>query len=86
MDIMLSNVLEVWALRETLWNQAIRDAVKDIDIWRNTQRTLLIDGLISNITGQAPDPESLARKLDSLNPRIDVWVTTIRSQQPSLKW
>lgn len=76
-DIMLSNALEARAFQDTLRNKAIHKAITDINTWRETQQTLLINGLITDITGQTPNPITLARNLDKLDPRIDAWVTSI---------
>lgn len=75
---MLSNALEARAIRDTLRNEAIREATKDIDTWRETQRAALIDGLVHDVTTDDPDPESLARILGNLDPRIQTWVDTFR--------
>ena len=47
---MLTNALEVRALRETLRNEAIRTAVKDIDTWREQQSAAMITDLTNCIT------------------------------------
>ena len=79
---MLSNALEARALRDSLRNEAIRKAVHDIDSWRETQRTALIDSLVSDIISEDIDTQSLARTLGTLDPRIEEWVNTLR---PKLK-
>ena len=71
---MLSNALEACAIRDTMRNQAIREAVKDIDEWREARCTTLIDSLVHDITNDEPNPETLARILGNLNPRIEAWV------------
>ena len=81
-NIMLSNALEARAVRETLRNEAIRKAVHDIDLWRETQQTALIDSLVSDIVSQETDLDAVARSLGTLDPRIEAWVATIR---PHLK-
>ena len=79
---MLSNTLEARAIRETLRNEAIRKAVHDIDLWRETQQTALIDSLVSDIVNPETNLEAVARSLGELDPRIETWVNTIR---PHLK-
>lgn len=79
---MLSNVLEARAIHDTLRNQAIREATNDIDSWHEAQCTALIDGLVHDITSNEPDPETLARTLGQLDPRIETWVNNFR---PKLK-
>ena len=76
-NIMLTNALETRALRETLRNEAIRKAVKDIDTWRETQTTTLISELVANITCTDPNFKSLAR-IVGLDPRVQQWVDSIR--------
>ena len=77
-DIMLSNALEVRALRETLRNEAIRDAVKRIEEWRETQTEAMITDLVEYMTQPVPDIDSLARNIGNLDPRITTWVDSIR--------
>ena len=77
-SIMLSNALEARAIRDSLRNQAIQDAIHDIDTWREEQRTALIDGLVHDITSDEPDPETLARTLGNLDPCIGTWVDSFR--------
>ena len=74
---MLSNALEARAIRETLRNEAIRKAVHDIDLWRETQQTALIDGLVSDIITPETNLETVARSLSRLDPCIEAWVQTI---------
>ena len=81
-NIMLSNALEARAIRETLRNEAIRKAVHDIDLWRETQQTALVDSLVSDIVNPETDLEAVARSLGKLDPWIEAWVNTIR---PHLK-
>ena len=76
---MLSNALEVRALRETLRNQAIRDAVKNIEEWREEQTKAMITDLVDYMTSPEPDIESLARNVGNLDPRITTWVNSIRA-------
>ena len=76
---MLTNALEIRALRETLRNQAIRKAVEDIDAWRETQTSALITDLVSCITCSDPNFENLARNVGNLDPRIEEWVDSIRT-------
>jgi hypothetical protein len=78
-DIMLSNALEVRTLRETLRNQAIRDAVKHIEDWRKTQTEAMITDLVTYMTSPEPDINSLARNIGNLDPRITAWVDSIRA-------
>jgi hypothetical protein len=75
-DIMLTNALEIRALRETLRNEAIRKAVKDIDTWRENQTTVLTSDLVANITCTEPNFESLARTV-GLDPQVQQWVDSI---------
>ena len=77
-DIMLSNALEVRALRETLRNEAIRDAVKDIDAWREKQTEAMITDLVEFLTKPDCTADSLARELGNMDPRIAAWVDSIR--------
>ena len=77
-DIMLSNALEVRALRETLRNDAIRTAVKHIDEWREKQTEAMITDLVTYMTNPDDDIDSLARELGNLDPRITAWVDSIR--------
>lgn len=79
-SIMLSNALEARAIRDTLRNQAIHEAVHDINTWREEQRNALIDGLVHDITSNEPDPETLARTLGNLDPRIGTWVDNFRQK------
>ena len=81
-DIMLSTALEARAVRETLRNEAIRKAVHDIDLWRETQQAALIDSLVSDIVNRETNPDEVARSLGKLDPRIEAWVDSIR---PHLK-
>ena len=76
-DIMLSNALEVRALRETLRNQAIRKAVQDIDAWRETQTESLISELVASVTSEDLDFQNLAREI-GLDPWVQQWVDNIR--------
>ena len=76
-DIMLMNALETCALRETLRNEAIHKAVKDIDTWRENQTTTLISDLITNITCSDPNFETLARTIGP-DPQVQEWVDSIR--------
>ena len=75
---MLTNALETRALRESLRNQAIREAVKDIDAWHSTQIKAMITDLVNFITSPTPDTEAIAKEVDTLDPRIETWVTSIR--------
>ena len=77
-SIMLSNALEARTIHDTMHNQAIQEATKDIDAWREAQRTALIDGLVHDIINNVPDPESLARILGNLDPHIQTWVDEFR--------
>ena len=77
-DIMLTNALEVRALRETLRNQAIRTAVKNIEEWRETQTEAMITDLVNFMTNPDTDISSLARTAGGLDPRITAWVDSIR--------
>ena len=76
---MLTNALKVCALRESLHNQAIRDAVKDIDAWRETQTEAMMNDLVNSITCPDPDFQSLAHNVGNLDPHIAAWVTSIRT-------
>ena len=76
---MLTNALEVQALRESLRNQAIRDVVKDIDAWHETQLEAMITDLVNCITSPDPDLDSLARNIGNLDPHIVNWVTSIHA-------
>lgn len=76
---MLTNALEVHALRKSLRNQAICDAVKDIDAWRETQSEAMINDLVNCITCPDPDFQSIACNVRNLDPRIVTWVTSIRT-------
>ena len=58
--IILSNALEARAIRETLCNEAVCKAVHDIDDWRDTQRALMINNLVSDMVSKETDLESLA--------------------------
>ena len=74
---MLTNALETRALRETLRNEAIRKAVKDIDDWRTNQTETLISNLVACITSQNPDLSTLAHEV-GLDPCVQKWVDDIR--------
>ena len=74
---MLTNALEVRALRETLRNQAIQQAVHDIDNWRLQQTESLISDLVNSVTSQSPDLSTLAHEV-GLDPRVQKWVDDIR--------
>ena len=78
-DIMLTNALEVQALRESLRNQAIRDVVKDIDAWRETQSEAMITDLVNCITSPDPDFDYLTHNVGNLDPCIANWVTSIHA-------
>ena len=75
-DIMLMNALEAWAFRETLRNQAIQQAVKDIDNWRMQQTETLISDLVASLTSQTPDLTTLAHEV-GLDPHVQKWVDNI---------
>jgi hypothetical protein len=77
-SIMLANALEAHAIWDTMHNQAIHEAIHDIDSWREAQRAALIDGLVMDITSEDTNPENLARILGTLDPRIEAWVNTFR--------
>ena len=74
---MLTNALETRALHETLRNEAICKAVKDIDTWREKQTASLISDLVANITCIEPNFESLAC-IVGLDPHVQQWVDTIQ--------
>ena len=74
---MLTNALETRALRETLRNQAIQKAVKDINEWRAQQTESLISDLVASLTSQTPDLQTLAHEV-GLDPRVEKWVDNIR--------
>ena len=76
-DIMLSNALKARAFRETLHNQAIQQAVKDIDNWHATQTETLISDLVTSMTSQTVDLSTLAHEV-GLDPRVQKWVDSIR--------
>ena len=76
-DIMLSNALEARAFRETLRNQAVQQAIKDIDNWRAQQTETLISDLVASLTSQTPDLSTLAHEV-GLDPRVQKWVNNIR--------
>ena len=78
-DIMLSNALEVRALRKTLRNKAIRNAVKDVEDWRGKQTEAMITELVEYMICPVPDIDSLARTIGNLDPRITAWVDSIRA-------
>ena len=78
-NIMLINSLKIWALQETLRNQAICKAIDDIDTWRESQREALIANLVSCITCSDTNFKSLARNVGLLDPHIETWVDSIRA-------
>ena len=78
-EIMLTNALEVRALRESLRNEAIRAAVHEIDAWREVQTKAMLDDLVACITSPVPDIDALSRNVGNLDPRIAEWVTSIHS-------
>ena len=76
---MLSNALEVRALRETLHNEAIQHAIKDVEEWREKQTTAMITELVEYMTSPVSNIDSLARTVGNLDPRITTWVESIQA-------
>ena len=77
MTIMLTNTLKTRALWETLRNEAIRKAMKDIDLWRESQTASLISELALCITSSTSNLEDLTCNVGNLDPHINKWVETI---------
>ena len=75
-DIMLKNALKVCALRESLRNKAICEAVHDINTWHAAQTKSLKSELVTSITSKDPNFETLAHEI-GLNPCIQQWIDSI---------
>jgi hypothetical protein len=79
-SIQLTSVLDKERVLETLRNEAIREAHKEVDAWRSSQRDLLIARIVGLITdNEESDPERLANAAFDLSPDLKVWVEAQRS-------
>ena len=87
-DIMLTNALETRALHESLRNQAIREAVKDIDTWHTNQTDAMITNLVNFITSPTPDLKPLAKEIGTLDPVLNLGLhpSVVPSAKPPFRW